>query len=486
LTFFNVVEPMNLRLSVLALLTTGLAVHTGPLEAQTVTFVEALFDGQTQGLATIDGLDGARTVVVSPDGKHVYVGAQTDDAVAAFSRDSGTGELTWIEAELDGAGSVDGLDGVEHMALSHDGANLYVAGLLDNALAVFSRDDITGELTFVEVHTDGGLSGVHYVAVSPDDENVYAVGRNADALVVYTRNTGNGRLTLLETLTDGNGGVDGLAGVTSVAVSSDGHHVYAAGQDEQKIAIFNRSSLDGGLDFSTSVADGIGVGSNVDIDDKRVVRLDPSGSHLYVLNHVEDPADVWIAVFSRSAANGGLTAQSSVSATDVDLCFFGIEGDSGIAFAPDGRAAYVNQPFDTSVAAFTRSPGTGALTFSDGLCDDSIGQGAGGTVDGLWGSQDLATSPDGKHLYVASSNLEDAVSVFSVACTAPDTVTLSDETIQNETRKVQACSQITAGPNLFLDSGADLTLRSGGTIVFEGPFQVLDGASLTVVNAPPN
>jgi len=326
------------------------ALGTAPAAGQTVVFVEALFDGEIQGMSTIDGLDGARAVVVSPDGEHVYVAGSTDDAVAAFTRDSGTGALTWIEAEVDGSGGVDGLDGVEALAISHDGATLYAAGLLDNALAVFSRNGATGALSFVEVHTDGGLSGIHSVAVSPDDGNVYAVGRNADALVVYTRNTSTGSLGLLETLTDGTGGVDGLAGVTSVAVSPDGKHVYAAGQDEQEVALFTRSSVDGSLTFSGVVADGIGAGSDIDVDDKRVIRLDPSGSQLYVANHVEDPADVWIAVFSRNATTGALTAASSVSASAVDLCFFGIEGDSGIAFTPDGKAAYVNQPWSRSAA----------------------------------------------------------------------------------------------------------------------------------------
>lgn len=477
---------MRTRSSSLVASLLSVALGAVPAHAQTLTFVEALFDGQTQDMNTIDGLDGARAVVVSPDGKHVYVGASQDDAVAVFSRNAGSGELTWIEAVVDGSGGVDGLDGVEAMAMSHDGENLYVAGLLDNELAVFSRDDTSGELSFQEVHSDGGLSGAHAVAVSPDDENVYAVGRNADALVVYTRNTGSGVLTLLETLTDGNGGVDGLSGVTSVAVSPDGKHVYAAGQDEQEIAVFDRSSLDGSLAFSTVVADGIGVGSDVDVDDKRVIRLDPSGSHLYVTNHVEDPADVWVAVFSRSSSSGALTLASTVEAGDVDLCFLGIEGDSGIAFTPDGTAAYVNQPFDTSVVAFSRNAGSGALSYADGLCDDSIGQGAGGTDDGFWGSQDLAASPDGEHLYVAASNLEDAVSVFSIACQAADTETVSDETIADETRTVQACTHVTVGPNLYLDSGADLTLRTSGTVEFVEPVQVLDGASLTVINAPPN
>jgi hypothetical protein len=73
----------------------------------------------------------------------------------------------------------------------------------------------------------------------------------------------------------------------------------------------------------------------------------------------------------------------------------------------------------------------------------------------------------------------------ATVCTAEETETVADETIANEARTVEACTRITAGPNLFLESGAELTLRSGGTVEFVAPVQVLDGARLKVVNAPP-
>ena len=37
------------------------------------------------GVGGVDGLDGANSVTMSPDGKHVYTTAQFDDAVAVFS-----------------------------------------------------------------------------------------------------------------------------------------------------------------------------------------------------------------------------------------------------------------------------------------------------------------------------------------------------------------------------------------------------------------
>jgi len=77
------------------------------------------------------------------------------------------------------------------------------------------------------------------------------------------------------------------------------------------------------------------------------------------------------------------------------------------------------------------------------------------------------------------------VDILFPPCSAPNTATVSNETILNESREVRACQQIIAGPNLYLDTGADLTLRSGGTVVFEAPFQVLEGARLAVVTGPP-
>ena len=63
--------------------------------------------------------------------------------------------LTFVEVQKDESGGVDGLDGAADVAVSPDGAYVYAAGFIDDALAVFSRDAGTGKLTFVEVQEDG-------------------------------------------------------------------------------------------------------------------------------------------------------------------------------------------------------------------------------------------------------------------------------------------------------------------------------------------
>ena len=79
-----------------------------PAGAQTLLHVESHFDGDIQGVETIDGLNFAWTTAVSSDGNNVYVcsgvgnvAGDDDNAVAVFSRDSTTGKLTFVEAEFD-------------------------------------------------------------------------------------------------------------------------------------------------------------------------------------------------------------------------------------------------------------------------------------------------------------------------------------------------------------------------------------------------
>lgn len=73
-----------------------------------LTFVEF----QKDGVGVIDGLDAAISVTVSPDDKHLYAAGFNDSAVAVFSRNSTTGELTFVEFQKDGVGIVDGLNRV--------------------------------------------------------------------------------------------------------------------------------------------------------------------------------------------------------------------------------------------------------------------------------------------------------------------------------------------------------------------------------------
>ena len=58
----------------------------------------------------VDGLDGARSVTLSPDGNHAYVTGGGDDAVSWYERNASTGALTYGGMLKDGVNGVDGIN----------------------------------------------------------------------------------------------------------------------------------------------------------------------------------------------------------------------------------------------------------------------------------------------------------------------------------------------------------------------------------------
>jgi len=127
---------------------------------------------------------------VSPDGAHVYIASVFDSAVAVFSRNQTTGVLTFVEFEQNGVAGVEGILGASSAVVSPDGGHAIVTGSDDDAIAVFERDRGTGALDFVEVHQDGlagvdGLGGAFWAAVSPDGTNVYVASDVDDELAVF-------------------------------------------------------------------------------------------------------------------------------------------------------------------------------------------------------------------------------------------------------------------------------------------------------------
>jgi len=202
-----------------------------------LTYLQTLQDGQ----GGISGLRGGTGAGVSPDGLNVYGVGILDNAISAFSRNPMTGELTFIDSYADGAGGVDGLGGVYRLAVSPDGGNVYGAAFNDSAIAVFRREPGTGALQYLEAHFEGlsgvaGLDRANAVALSPDGRLLIAKGWGSVA--VFVREPVEGRLTFLEAFYDGVDGVDGIAAGSDVSVSPDGRNVYASGHDDDALAVF--------------------------------------------------------------------------------------------------------------------------------------------------------------------------------------------------------------------------------------------------------
>ncbi len=76
---------------------------------------------------------------------------ESSDSLLLFSRNINMGALTHVETLKDNVGGVDGLEGARSVAVSPDGRRVYVAAMYDRSVAVYMWDPATEALTFVEV-----------------------------------------------------------------------------------------------------------------------------------------------------------------------------------------------------------------------------------------------------------------------------------------------------------------------------------------------
>ena len=96
------------------------------------------------------GLLGASDVAVSRDGAHVYVASATTGALLGFVRDGVTGALTKQQCISDSGSDglcIDGtgLAGARAVAIAEDGADVYVVAV-SGAVTGYRRDPATGLL----------------------------------------------------------------------------------------------------------------------------------------------------------------------------------------------------------------------------------------------------------------------------------------------------------------------------------------------------
>jgi len=191
-------------------------------------------------------------------GQHVYVvGTRAGvGAVSVYRRNALDGSLTWLETHRQGWNGVNGIAGAVDLVLSGDERFLYVAGNAGDAVALFSRDTVTGRLTWVRQYQDGvlgidGLGGVRALLLSPGGSHLYAAGQSDNAIAIFAVNAANGLLTQTGIIRQTQPGIDGLSGVNTLAWSETGTHLLATALANQSLAVFARNPATGALSLTT-------------------------------------------------------------------------------------------------------------------------------------------------------------------------------------------------------------------------------------------
>ena len=328
--------------------------------------------------ATAIGIRGARAIVVSPDGKSVYVGASEGtpvETIAVFNRDATTGLLTQP------AGAAGCLTSA---TTNSDPACTTIAGPLNDIRQMV----ITNDNNFL------------YAAV-PEDP---AVATNDGAVLAFSRNPTTSALTQLSGTSGcisnsaaGCATARSLREPTSLALSPDGKQLYVAASegrattaDTGALVTLQRNALTGVLTQSPGAAgclnasgdDGSGAGTCATLTtgqslyDANSIVASPDGKNLYLAAQGSGNLSLQFGtlnVFARDTTTGAVSQPATGACFSQDgsdgrntpgKCTIGrgMHEPTGVAIAPDGSSVFLaSSDAPAAVTSWARDT-TGALT----------------------------------------------------------------------------------------------------------------------------
>ncbi|MBT0570726.1 beta-propeller fold lactonase family protein [Curvibacter sp. CHRR-16] len=326
----------------------------------------------------IAGLGTLSSSTFSSDGSHVYL-ADTNGAIAVFSRDTSTGKLTYVSTQK----AVSGLTGIKQMVLSSDGKSLYALRSNGNAIGQYSVNT-DGSLAYVALvvsvyNTDkGALSGISAISVSEDGKNLYAA--TGTALVTVSRNTETGALTYVSTLNGSMTSAPYLWAAQEIVVRGDYVFIATNATNGAAVIVYQRGS-DGSLTLLTFVRSGStdATGKTVSFSNVKHIAVSADGNTIFIGNGSSSTTDWFGNTVVTNHAQQVVSFQfdASTKALKHVGTIAGTKTVQDIALSTDGKALFVTLT-DGSLAYYS----TATLELIS-------------TQSGLTGAGQIAVSADG-------------------------------------------------------------------------------------------
>ncbi len=350
-----------------------------------------------QNIGGTDQLYTSHAVEVSPEGEHLYVAAREpargigDAGISLFRRNQSEGRITFA--------AFDTLTDIGGMLLSPDGRHLYVQSSASNAIQVFARDAQTGVLQMAQTAQplpktrDTILYTLSPGMMAFSSEVAHFYFNTSEHLLVYDREASTGQLTLQQTIQ-----IDDyqLGSKSAFALSPEGTHVYWGGYERNvslhnpryEMAILARDPASGALTFLKRVSfEGMFPGY--------AIKVSHDGRHVYAgllaANYEQNTGEM-LGVFARDSNSGELRLQEIMR-------YSGYENCVDLAIAPNDSDVYA--VFDdpgwsgSALAMFERERPTGTLRQRKIFRSWREG------IYGLYDPVDFKLSPDGRFIYIA-------------------------------------------------------------------------------------
>lgn len=244
-----------------------------------VVFTVDADSGQMTLGSTLVGDDSAPITSAVSQGDKVFVGS--GDSLQVYQQGS-DGALSLLHTYTDNEGGMQGLQGVNQLLVSADGKFLFVGASGDNSVATAMKINSDGSLSLINSVASTSPYFITALSLSADGKNLYALNTDASQTLEVLSIDSAGKLSSLSSIA--------LNGeVTDLVVATNGSAVFLVGST---LEVFSRTSDGNLVRFSSFNRKDSDSALGVYFDNLNSITLSADGQQLYITGLVSGESSV--------------------------------------------------------------------------------------------------------------------------------------------------------------------------------------------------